>query len=330
MVGLQDDDNEIIRYTLYGYVGTKIQNIDIKSRQKKSYAKLSFLTDVQFLNLVKDIKIEINRRVLGIQSPETENKKLSALIESKFQDLVIDVFFMYNKRVPSIKFENTEEPGLLLFNFENLIHSLKNDNEAIMRKLKSQDSIFDKFEHYQNFLKNEMSDNTKNTEIIDFMTSIFQMKELILMEILTEPEYLKTICEKMLKNNPYYLQIQEKVAGLENEEDINEKNKVTLDVLELLLYKNSYNGEIEETIDLLANHEKYGSTFEKRIKKLVKGIKRHAERVNDSEKILMLQQFYFNTQKKRKDEKILYLADILRGILVKERNCIMRNELFEK
>ncbi|KRH95189.1 hypothetical protein M153_210004122 [Pseudoloma neurophilia] len=354
MMDIDEDESEILRYTLYGYIGTKLQNLNIKSRQKRAYAKLSFLNDVQFKNLVKDIKFEINRRVLGLKSSEIENKKLAALVESKFKDLVIDVFFVFNKRMPSKKYENTEEPELLLFNFESLIESLKSDNEVILSKLRSDESIFDKFEHYQQFVKNLVDKNVENElvekhmTIINEMSNLFQKKDLLLMEILRNSDTMRTIAENLLQDNPYYQKIRNRVNILDTV-DINEKNRTILDVLELLLFKNSYNDEVEETIDLLTDchssrtvmtarsspnidfsqkdasstseNQNYNSEFLKKMKSLIKGIRRHAERINDTENIQILDQLLDESIDIQKEEKILKLANILKEIILKERNC---------
>lgn len=316
----KEDENEITRYTLYGYIGTKLQNMDIKERQKKSYAKLSFLTYKQFKYLVEDVKSEINRRVFGSEIADISNQKLASLPESKFLDLVIDVFFVFNKRVPSKNFDSTEQPvSDLLANFEKFIFTLKNYEKFPKKTLERNGTVFYKISQYQDFMKKELQSMNKSTDIIDYMNALFECKEFFLLEILLNPETLIEIGESLLKNNVYFNHMKEKLYALEGEQDIQVRNRTTLDFMEILLYKNSYNTEIDETINLLENYKISESDFEQKIKKLIKGIKKHAERIRDQEKIDNLRHFKYDMKTKRNDQKILHLANMLKEIIIQDR-----------
>lgn len=360
---LDDDECEIIRYTLYGYIGTRLSDMDMKIRQKRAYNKLSFLNDVQFGNLVKDVKLEINKRVLGMKIPEIENKKLAALNDVKFKDLVTDVFLMFNKRMPSKIYGDTDEPEILLFNFESLINSLKNENNVLMKKIKGADTFFEKMKYYQQFVESLVQKNIEPNHIEEHMTfikeinTVLDRKETILLNILENNQIIQKVSEDLLKDNPYFLRIRDKIYNLEEEHDQNERNKTILDVLELILFKNSYNYEIEETIELLSSchsshrdlrsnlkadepyivqktpstHDMDGkdfdSVFQQKLYKLIEGIKIHAERINDTEKIQILDKFLDNSIEIRKEDKILQLAHILKEIIIKDRNCHVKNEI---
>lgn len=363
VVYMNTDESEIIRYTLYGYIGTRLSGIDMKIRQKTAYNKLSFLNNEQFGNLVKDVKIEINRRVLGIKLTEIENKKLAELNEVKFKDLVIDVFLMFNKRVPSKKYSDMDEPDLLLFNFENLINSLKNDQSVILKKMRETESFFEKMEYYQQFVEKLVEKNVETSlidehmEIVQEINNILTKKEDILMNFFTEDGLIQEVSQNLLSDNPYFLQIRERVYNLNNEKDQSEKNKTILDVLELILFKTSYNYEIEETIELLSSvhnsrkdirdksdsdnrnisqekqntydlkEKNFDSVFQQKLYQLIEGIKRHAERINDVDKIQQLDRFLDPSVQIRKEEKILQLAHILKEIIIKDRNCHVKNEM---
>lgn len=334
----KNQEIEIIRYTLYGYIGTKLYTLNIPERQKISLNKLSFLSIQQFDNLVNDIKNEINRRISGIDN-NVINHKLSKLRESKFKDLVIDVYFMYNKRYPP-----STEPENFIYQFENLILSLK--NSQIVKDLNSdQISFFKKLELYQKYIKQELEESKKSTFVVDLMCKIVD-KQKIFFEILTDESNIIEIADVRLKDNLEYQEIraeyenEEKYVSLSEKEDfesvqsknmsdyennsiniensqniyehenlmkINKKKKFILRILEILLFGDTFNRETDETIFLIKNHQNVNSVNE-RIDTLANKLKGISDDDNFKE--------FETIDRYKKEERILYLAEILRKILI--------------
>ncbi|ELQ75765.1 hypothetical protein THOM_1293 [Trachipleistophora hominis] len=315
-----EDDNEITRYILYGYIGIHIRKINITERQKSAFAKMSFLTPLQFECLIKDVKTEINRRITKREPADNDNIRLSNLSELKFRDLVIDLFLVFNKKFPSKRYDNTDETEVMIYNLENLIHSLKNENEGVMKNLRMISSVFKRIRLYQKYLKSEFTKQNKNTQIIDYMDTVFDSHDCLLLEILNNPDYMTNIADRKLKNNCYYENIRTKYKYEQNLSEKNGQKDYVLKVIELLLFNKSYDQETDEALYLLKNYEKIDKDHDNRLELLILRLYDQAQRLGFSEKAEKLKNMKVPVEKKERGDMVCFLAEVLRNIIIKDRN----------
>lgn len=320
MANKGDDEHEITRYILYGYIGIHLRKIDIKERQKSATTKMSFLTPLQFECLVKDVKTEINRRITKRDALKEDNMRLSSLSELKFRDLVIDLFLVFNKKFPSKRYDSTEETEVMIYNLENLIHSLKNENESIMRNLRTIGSVFEKIRIYQSYLKSEFGKQNKNTQVIDYMDTVFDSHDCLLLEILNCPDYMTNIADRKLKNNRSYEDLRTQYKYMQRLDHQNGQKEYALEIVELLLFKDSYDRETDETLYLLRNYDKIDHDYDNRLEMMIIRIHDQAQRLGFSDKAEKLKNMKVPVEKKERGNLVCFLAEVLKNIIVKDRN----------
>lgn len=319
MISKEGDEHEITRYILYGYVGINIRNIDINERQKTALSKMSFLTAPQFECLIKDVRTEINRRATQRKISKNDNPRLANLIEKKFRDLVIDLFFVFNKKFPSKNHGNAEETEIMIFNLENLIHSLKNEDNNVINDIRMESSLFEKIKIYQDYLKGEFNKQCKSTRVLDYMDAIFESHDELLLDILNTPKYFLGVVDKVLKNHLNYKEAREKYMLSAKMENTNQVKRYILEIIELILFNDSYNFETNEAMYLLQNNESSDVNYNRRLDQLFSKVQRRANKLGFEEKEKEIVSLRNSREVANKEEKICYLAEILKNIIINDR-----------